>query len=152
LPALLRPSPGVAPHRIVAAVIAASAQLLEEPDQRQLLAGGLDRIAGQQVVELRRPSPELRPRLDLALVLERRLARSQHPPDRVAGDPEVPGDLPDRLALDEVLAPYPRNRLHDQHPLTTRSESKREACDGYTSGGQFWTPIPRLRGSIFHAE
>jgi len=70
LPALLRPPPGVAPHRIVAAVVAAAAQLLEDPDQRQLLAGGLGGIAGQQVVELRRPSPELRSRLNLALVLE----------------------------------------------------------------------------------
>jgi len=28
---------------------------------------------------------------------------------------QVTGDLLDRLALDEVFAPYRRNRLHDQH-------------------------------------
>jgi len=33
----LGPSPGVAAQRIVAAVIAAPAELLEDPDQRQLL-------------------------------------------------------------------------------------------------------------------
>ena len=151
-PMLLGPSPGVAAQRIVAAVIAAPAELLEDPDQRQLLASRLGRVAFQQFVELSRPSPQLRPRLDGPLVLERRLTRPQYLANRVPGHPEVPGDLPDRLALDEVLAPNPRNRLHDQHSLTTRFESKREACNGHTSGGQFWTPIPRLRGSILHAE
>jgi len=68
LPALLGPSPGVAPYGIVAAVIAASAQFLENPDQRQLLAEGLGRIAFQQFIELRRPSPQLRPRLHVSLV------------------------------------------------------------------------------------
>jgi hypothetical protein len=88
-----------------------------------------------------------------ALADEDSLPRPQHLADRVPGHPEVPGDLLDRLALDEVLAPNPCNRLHDQHCLTTRFESKREACGGYTSGGHFWTPIPRFRGSkILHAE
>ena len=39
-----------------------------------------------------------------------------------------------------MLAPNPRNRLHDQHPPTTRFESKRVACNSHTSGGQFCTP------------
>src|SRR6188472_3978001 len=37
LPALLGPSPRVATHRIIAALISASAQFLEQPDQRQAL-------------------------------------------------------------------------------------------------------------------
>ena len=152
LSALLGPSPGVTTHGIVAAVITPPAQFLEDPDQRQLLAGSLRRIARQQLVEFCCPSAQLRSRLDLTLILERRLTRSQDPADRVPGHLQVPGDLLDRLALDEVLAPNPRNRFHDQHPLTTRFESKREACNGHTSGGQFWTPIPRLRGSKLHAE
>src|SRR3954452_23704297 len=69
LPALLGPSPGVAPYGIVAAVIAAPAEFLEDPDQRQLLAEGLGRIAFQQFIELGRPSPQLRPRLHVPLVL-----------------------------------------------------------------------------------
>ena len=149
---LLGPSPGVAAQRIVATVIAAPAELLEDPDQRQLLASRLGCIAFQQFVEFSRPSSQLRSRLDRPLVLERRLSRPQYPPNRIPGHPEVPRDLLDRLAFDEVLPPNPCNRLHDQHSLTTRFESKREACNGYTSGGQFWTPIPRLRGSILHAE
>jgi hypothetical protein len=69
LSALLAPSPGVTPHGIVAAVVAAPAQLLEDADQRQLLAEGLGRIAFQQVIEFRRPPPQLRPRLHVPLVL-----------------------------------------------------------------------------------
>ena len=152
LSAVLGPSPGIATHRIVTAVIAPLTQVLEQADQGQLLAGGLGRIAGQQCVELFCPSPEFRSGLDFTLVFERRLARPQHFADRVSGHLQVPRDLLDRLALDEVLAPNPRNRFHDQHPLTTRFESKREACNGHTSGGHFWTPIPQLRGSKLHAE
>src|SRR6516225_2214138 len=152
LTVLLGPASGITAHRIVAAVIAAPAQLLEDPDYRQLLARGSNRIGRQQLLEVGGPSPQLWPRLHLALVLERRLPRSQHLADRVPGHLEIPGNLLDRLALDEVLASNPRNRLHDQHPLTTRFESKRVACNGLTSGGHFWTPIPRLRGSKLHAE
>ena len=116
LPALLAPAPGVTPHGIVAAVVAAAAQLFEDPDQRQLLASGFGRVRRQQFIELRRPTPEFGPRLDRTLILERGLSRPQHLPDRVPRHLQVTGDLLDRLALDEVFAPYPRNRLHDQHP------------------------------------
>ena len=70
LSALLAPPPGVTPHGIVAAVIAAPAQLFEDPDQRQLLTSGLGRIRRQQSVEFCCPSSQLRPRLDNTLVLE----------------------------------------------------------------------------------
>jgi len=140
-PMLLGPSPGVAAQRIVAAVIAAPAELLEDPDQRQLLASRLGRVAFQQFVELSRPSSQLRPRLDGALVFERRLPGSQHLADRVPGHPEVPRNLPDRLALDEVLAPNPRNRLHDQHPPTTPLRIKAGSLHR-----------PHFRGSILDAD
>jgi hypothetical protein len=45
-------------------------QFLEDPDQRQLLAGSLRRIARQQLVEFCRPPAQLRSRLDLTLILE----------------------------------------------------------------------------------
>src|SRR5262249_55617159 len=97
-------------------------------------------------------SPQLRPRLDGSLVLEGGLSGSQYPADRVSGDPEVPCDLLDCLALDEVLAPNPRNCFHDQHPLTPAPNQSGKSARAHTSGGQFWTPIPRLTGSILHAE
>ena len=70
LSALLAPSPGVTAHGVVTAVIAAPAQLFEDPDQRQLLASRLGRVPCQQSVELCCPSSQLRPRLDNTLVLE----------------------------------------------------------------------------------
>ena len=45
LPMLLGPSPGVAAQRIIAALVTAPAQVLEDPDQCQLLTGRLGRIA-----------------------------------------------------------------------------------------------------------
>ncbi len=151
-PALICPSPGIATDSIVAAVITTLAQFLEHADQCELLAGRLGRVARQQRFEHLCPSSELRSGLDLTFVFEGCLARPQHFADRVPRDPEVPRDLLDRLAFDEVLAPNPRNRFHNQHPLTTRFESKQEACNGHTSGGHFWTPIPRLRGLKLHAD
>jgi hypothetical protein len=87
LSALLGPSPGVATYGIVATVIATPAQFLEDPDQRQLLAGSLRRIARQQLVEFCCPSAQLRSRLNLTFILERRRSRSQDPADRVPGYP-----------------------------------------------------------------
>lgn len=145
------PSSGVTPHGIVATVVTAAAQLFEDPDQRQLLASGLGRIGRQHPVELCCPSSQLWTRLNRTLILERCLARPQHLPHRVPRYLQVPGDLLDRLALDEMLAPYPGNRLHDQHlrpPALLRSRQRNRP----TLGGQFWTPIPRLRGSILQAE
>lgn len=74
------------------------------------------RIRCQQSVKLYCPSSQLWPRLHLPLVLERGLSRPQHLPDRVPRHLQVTGDLLDRVALDEVLAPDPGNRLHDKHP------------------------------------
>ena len=65
MPALLSPSLGVTTHGIVAAVIATPAQFLEDPDQRQLFARSLRRIARQQLVEFCCSLAQLRSRLDL---------------------------------------------------------------------------------------
>ena len=37
---------------------------------------------------------------------------------------QVPGDLLDRLPFDEMLPPNPADRLHNQHPPTTRSHPR----------------------------
>jgi hypothetical protein len=64
---------------------------------------------------------------------------------------QVARDLSDRLALDQMLTSYPADRLHNQHPPPPTSNRSRQPT-GQISGGQFWTPIPRLRGSKLHAE
>ena len=48
---------------------------------------------------------------------------------------KVPGDFFDRLALDEMLAPNPANRLHCQHSPTARFESEASSASGQPSGG-----------------
>ncbi len=53
---------------------------------------------------------------------------------------ELTGDLLDRLALDEVLAPYPGNCLHDQHPRPPASLQSRQRNR------------PTCRGSILDAD
>ena len=55
LPVRRTPPSGVALHGIVAARVAAPVQFLKDPDQRQLLAGRLGHVPGQQLVEIRRP-------------------------------------------------------------------------------------------------
>jgi hypothetical protein len=73
-------------------------------------------------------------------------------PPRNPGHLQVPRDLPDGLPLEEMLPPDPPNSLHCQHPPPTRFESEASGASGQPSGGQFWTPIPWLRGSKLHAE
>src|SRR5882762_5748096 len=81
-----------------------------------------------------------RPRLDLTFVLECGLSRPKHLADRVPRHLQVTCDLLDRLALDEVLASYPRNRLHDKHPRPPASFESRQPNR------------PTYRGSILDAD
>ena len=64
---------------------------------------------------------------------------------------QVARDLFDRLPLDQMLTSYPADRLHNQHPPPPTSNRSRQHTS-HNSGGQFWTPIPRLTGSKLHAE
>src|SRR5262249_46513051 len=67
----------------------------------------------------RTPPPQLRTRLNLALVPELRLTRAQHLAHDLARNPQIPRDRLDRLPLNQMRAPDLRNRLHDQHsPLS----------------------------------
>ena len=55
--ALLAPPPGIATNRIVAAGIAAAAQLFEQADQRQTFTRRLAFVRRQQLVKLVTPRP-----------------------------------------------------------------------------------------------
>ena len=68
------------------------------------------------------------------------------------GTPSGPRDLSDRLAFDEMLAPNPADRLHCQHFPHRSLRIKASSASGPMGGGQFWTPIPPVRGSKLHAE
>ncbi len=56
-------------------------------------------------------------------------------------------DLLDRLAPDEELAPDPRHRLHDQHPLATQSP-RSETAASHSEGVKIRRRSPLKRGQI----
>ena len=68
---LALPSPGMAAHRIVAALIAEASKLLVEPNQRQPLTPGLAFVLGQQPLQIGGMGAELRHGLHRPLVAER---------------------------------------------------------------------------------
>ena len=89
-----------------------------------------------------------KPRSDLFLtrplqLLDKISAGRKPTPPEAGADARLPlpRDLPDRLPLDEVLAPNPRNRLHDQHPPTTPLRIKAGSLQR-----------PHFRGSILDAD
>src|SRR5208282_3110263 len=137
---LLAPAPRIAANSVVAALVAERPQLLVNADQRQTLARRRLGVRRQQPVERLRPRPELRPRLDLAVIRKRRLPRPQDPPHRVARQMQGPRDLLDRLPLAQMLAPYPTDRLHNQHPPPPASRQSRQ------------TTKPEIGGSILDAD
>ena len=137
---LLAPAPRIAANSVVAALVAERPQRRVNAGQRQPLARRRLGVRRQQPVERLRPRPELRPRLDLAVIGKRRLPRPQDPPHRVARQMQGPRDLLDRLPLAQMLAPYPTNRLHNQHPLPPASRQSRQ------------TTKPEIGGSILHAD
>src|SRR5208282_3869311 len=137
---LLAPAPRIAANRVVAALVAERPQLLVNADQRQPLARRRLGVRRQQPVERLRPRPELRPRLDLAVIRKRRLPRPQDPSHRIARQMQAPRDLLDRLPLAQMLAPYPTDRLHNQHPPPPASRQSRQPTK------------PEIGGSILDAD
>jgi hypothetical protein len=134
------PPARVTANSVVAARITKRPKLLEQPDQRQLLACRDFRIRSKQPVEISRPVPKLRPWLRLPFVRERCLARAQNAPDGIARQFQLPRDLLDRLTPVQMLPAYPRNRLHNQHPLTACWRQSRQSIQS------------AIRGSILDAD
>jgi hypothetical protein len=58
----------------------------------------------------------------------------------------------ERPSLHMEGAPNPGNRIHRLHPHTIRSLRRADGRKSKHQGGQNWTPIPRLMGSILHAD
>src|SRR5271157_2461771 len=134
------PAPRISPDGVVSASVAERPQLLENSDQRHPLARRRVRVPRQQPIEVFRPSTQLRPRLNLSPIEKRCLRRSQDLAHRVARQLQVASDLPDRLALNEMLAPYPTDRLHNQHPPPPASRQSRQPNKS------------EIRGSILAAD
>ena len=145
------PSGRVAPHRIIAAGIAETAQLFEEAHQRQPFPTRPRRVRCQKPFQLLPPRPQLRLRLHPPLVSERGLARADHLPHDLPRDLQLSADRLDGLALHEVPATYLRDRLHDQHP-EPGSRDSREHSGTLCRWAPDWTPITPSAGSFFHAD
>jgi hypothetical protein len=143
---LALPAGRVPPHRVVAALVAEPAQLLEDPDQRQPLPARPRRIHRQQPVELLSPRPDLRLRLHLPLVDELRRPAAHHPPHGLPRNLQLPADLLDRLLLDEIRAPDLGDRLHNQHPNLGSRSSLGSTVDPHAKGVPFGSRSPRKRG------
>jgi hypothetical protein len=89
--------------------------------------------------------------LDVTLVLERGLPRPQHLADRVPGHPRS-------RAISLIVLPLTKCSRRIRATVSTTNIPRPPAPNQSgkrirpTCRGQFWTPIPRLRGSILHAE
>lgn len=116
-----RPFPRVASNGVIAALLAEAKKLLVDPDQRQLLAGGLATVAVQKRVELILPRTDLRLGLPLAFLGERGFIRSKYLADRVPRQVQFAASPLDRPPLHMKRAPNPGNRIHRHHPHTIRS-------------------------------
>ena len=144
----LCPASRITADGVIAAVVSERPQLLENPDQGQSLSRRRFDVRRQQPIELLLPSSEFRARLHLTLIRKRRLVRSQDLTNRVAGQPQVACDLLDRLAVNEVLTPYPTDRLHNQHPPPPASCQSRQTNKSKI-GGSILDADPLPQGVTF---
>ena len=102
------PGRGVAPDGVIAAFVAQTAQVLEDPQQRHPLAPAARSIRGEETLELLAPRPELRMRLNAALVLEHGLLGPQNLPHNLPRQLQLTADLLDRLSLNKMRPEPPR--------------------------------------------
>ena len=111
------PTTRITADRIVAASIAAFAQGLENPDQRQPLPQRPRFIGVQQLVQFLLAGADPRQGLFLAAIAKLRRPRTHNLADHLPRYPQLTADLPDRLPLTQIRAPDLRYRLHCQHPV-----------------------------------
>ena len=132
------PVPGVAAHRVVAALIAQRRQLFVKPHVGQPVPALLLLVRLQAPLQLSDPRTQIRPRLNRAVVAERRLVAPHRLADRVPRNLQIPDQLPDRRALAQMFPTDPCNRLHNQHlPHLVRPKTRR-VQKTLNPGGQFW--------------
>jgi hypothetical protein len=101
-----------------------AAQLFEQPDQRQLFAAEFAELLASELSSssVQRPSFG---RGCTSLILKRRAPGAQHVTDRVPRRLQVPANLLDRLAFDEMLAVSAQSSQRPaspDHPLSSQSE------------------------------
>ena len=141
------PRPGVATNRVIAALIAQGRQVLVDPQQRQTQPARRPLVGLQPALQLFHPRPELRHRLDLAIVRVRGRIAPHHLAYRVLGNPQIPGQLLDRNALHQMIPTNPRYRLHNQHlPLAPSVQRRGVFMGTIKGGGNFGRRSPTIGG------
>ena len=142
----LRPAPGVATDRIVRSLETLAAEKVVDPRHPQPIAAVTRLVLRKQRVEpfLKRPNP--RQRLNRTVVAKRTLRRAYRLAHDLARQPQIPRNLPDRLAAG-MLAPDPYNCLHHQHPDLATWKTR-----PLSSPSEWWFPFgrrsPRQGGSF----
>ena len=150
-PAFDAPLLGIAADRVVAALIAEAAQLLEDPDQGQPLARRLALVRQQQTVELTAPRADSRQRLLAALIAKLGRPRPDHLAHDLPRHPKLAANRLDRLLLGEMRPTDLRDRLHYQHPQPGPHVPHGSHCGPARPRGPDWMPITPKTGSLFHA-
>jgi hypothetical protein len=140
---LAPPGCSVATNGVIAALVAETAQVLEDPQQRHPLAAAPRSIRSKKPLELLAPGAKLRMRLNPALILERGRLGPQDLPHDLARQLQLTADLLDRLAVDKMRPADHGDRLHNHHP-EIGSQFPREHCEPRRQRGPFWglTQIP----------
>lgn len=110
------PALRVTPDRVVAALVALPAQVVEDPRQPEAVPLRALLVGLQHRLEPRDEGAELRQRRLGPLVLEPGLPGAQDLAHRVPADPPLPADLLDALAVHKVVPPDLRHRLQRNHP------------------------------------
>jgi hypothetical protein len=110
------PSLRVTPDRIVAALVALAAKIVEDARQPETVALRALLVGRQHLRQPFDERAELRHRRLRPLVLEAGVTGAQNLPHRVAADAAIPADLLDALAVNEVVPPDLRRRLQRDHP------------------------------------
>ena len=112
--------------------------------QGQAIPALLLLVGLQLAFKLVHPRPQLRHRLDLALVGVRGRIAPHNLAYRVLGNPQVSGELLDRHAPYQMIPTDPRNRLHNQHlPLTSSVQQRGAFMDTIYGGSILDADHPR---------
>ena len=113
------PTPGITPHRIIAAAISRPAEILGNPQQRHPFTPAAFLVLRQKSFQFIKIRPQLRIRLIPAFVGKTGRSGTQNLAHRVPRQAAVPCNRLDRLPVNNMVPPNLRNRLHYQHPPDT---------------------------------
>ena len=137
----------IAPHRIIAALVAKATQLLEYPDQRQPLAAGLRLVRRQNPIKRLLPRTKPRQWLLLTLVAKLRRLRTQNLPNNLPRNIQLTADRLDRSCPEQNTpagssrpSPQPASR---SRPPCIHGSQREPHLRGVPFGRRYGVPFAR---------